>query len=103
MAFALLLFPLAVSAAPSMTTHPPNDPAIYYSPFAWHVNSTSASTINSAAYCRFLFRCVCACVRARRARACVCVRVRVRVRARVFCGAGPHFPASLRLMSLRQN
>ena len=93
MAYALLLFPLAVSAAPSMTTHPPNDPAIYYSPFAWHVNSTSASTINSAAYCRFLFRCVCvcACVRAARARVCasVCVCVCVRV---CFVERGRTFP-----------
>ena len=37
------------------TTYSPNNPAIYYSPFAWHINSSSASTINSAAYVRFLF------------------------------------------------
>ena len=33
----------------------PDDPNLYYSPFAWHVNASSASTINSAAYVRFLF------------------------------------------------
>ena len=29
------------------TMYPPNDPNVYYSPFAWAVNATSAATINS--------------------------------------------------------
>ena len=33
----------------------PDDPSLYYSPFAWHVNASAAATINSAAYVRFLF------------------------------------------------
>lgn len=43
----------SVLAAP--TTYQANDKNIYYSPFAWHVTDSSASTINSASYCRFLF------------------------------------------------
>ena len=38
------------------TVFPPNDRNLYFSPFAWHVNASSASTINSAAYCRFMFK-----------------------------------------------
>ena len=33
----------------------PNDPNLYYSPFAWSVTSSAAATINSASYVRFLF------------------------------------------------
>ena len=42
-------------AAAAPTTYAPNDRNVYYSPFAWHVNGSMAATINSAAYCRFLF------------------------------------------------
>ena len=34
----------------------PSDPALYFSPYNWLVNGTSASTINSAAYMRVLFQ-----------------------------------------------
>jgi hypothetical protein len=33
----------------------PNDPSIYYSPYAWAVSSLNASTINSGSYFRVLF------------------------------------------------
>lgn len=35
----------------------PDDPAIFYSPYNWHLNrsSSTASTINAGAYFRFLF------------------------------------------------
>ena len=33
----------------------PNDANLYYSPFNWHITQSSAATINSAAYVRFLF------------------------------------------------
>ena len=33
----------------------PNDPNLYYSPFAWDVNGHAASTINSASYLKFMF------------------------------------------------
>ena len=40
---------LATAAAADSTVYAANDPSIYYSPFAWQVTDTAASTINSAA------------------------------------------------------
>lgn len=45
----------APSTASAIYTAAPNDTALFYSPYAWSVNATSASTINSAAYIRVLF------------------------------------------------
>ena len=45
----------AVPVSPGApVTFAPNDANVYYSPFAWHVTINSASTINSAAYIRFM-------------------------------------------------
>lgn len=38
----------------SATTYSPDDPNLYYSPFAWHITSASAATINSGSYVKFL-------------------------------------------------
>jgi len=55
MVAAATLICAALAVAKPTTTFAPNDPNIYYSPYAWHVDSASASTINSAAYVKFLF------------------------------------------------
>jgi hypothetical protein len=58
---AMVLLCLALSAVAAAaprsngTTYAPDDANIYYSPFAWHVNGSSASTINSAS-CAWLPR-----------------------------------------------
>eukprot|EP00947_MAST-08B_sp_MAST-8B-sp1_P002103 g2103.t1 len=44
------------SLASASVTYPPNDPNLYYSPYAWQVTESAASTINSASYLRFMFR-----------------------------------------------
>jgi len=43
-----------VATTSASQVYRPNDPNIYYSPFAWHVDGNSSSTINSASYVRFM-------------------------------------------------
>jgi len=46
----------ATSTSPAMPKrYYASDPSLHYSPYNWHVTNESASTINSAAYVRFLF------------------------------------------------
>ena len=47
--------PAKAAAAAPLATFAPNDPSLYYSPYQWQVSGSAASTINSAAYVRFLF------------------------------------------------
>lgn len=51
----VVLILAAVAASSATNTYSPNDANLYYSPFAWQVNANSASTINSAAYVKFMF------------------------------------------------
>lgn len=50
----LSLFGLLTATGTGATVYSPNDPNVYYSPFAWNVTDTSAATINSASYVKFL-------------------------------------------------
>lgn len=51
----MLLASLWVSAAmAATTTYPPNDPNLYFSPFAWQVTKDLAATINTGSYIKFL-------------------------------------------------
>lgn len=53
--FLALAFVLGVALSAATTyTYPANDENLYFSPFVWNVNGTTATTVNSAAYVRFL-------------------------------------------------
>ena len=55
MLFARLVPLVLCFVAVQGTIYQPDDPNLYYSPFAWHITNESAATINSASYIRFLF------------------------------------------------